>query len=256
MIADMYPILARYGSIFVYSYTLVMALGIIVGICLISRSSRRIDVPGWFDALLLVLLVGLIGGRAGFVLSRWYYFQEQPSQAWQIWQGGLSYYAALLSGILALALWVGVGKRSFYRYAALFAPAFVLITVFGWIACWLEGCAYGQETVLGWLSADLPDEYGVFAVRYQTQLAGFLLSLAALLFIYWFQKEWPHRYVFWMALAVISFTHLLIDLLRGDPALAIGRLRLDTLLNVLLVAISLLLLQYERHRRKQAEGHL
>ncbi len=256
MIANMYPILARYGSIFVYSYTMVMALGIIVGIVLINRSSRRIDVPGWFDALLLVLLAGLLGGRAGFVLSRWDYFQDQPSQLWQIWQGGLSYYAALLAGIVALVLWAVMAKRSFYRYAALFAPAFVLITVFGWTACWLEGCAYGQETVLGWLSADLPDEYGVFAVRYQTQLTGIILSLAAFLFILWYQKDRSQRTVFWMALAIVSLTHLLAGLLRGDPTLAVGYLRLDTLLNVLLVAICLLLLQYERHRRRKTEGYL
>jgi phosphatidylglycerol:prolipoprotein diacylglycerol transferase len=251
----MYPILARYGSLFVYSYTVVMALGIIVSIGLINWSSRQIHYPDWFDALLVVLLAGLVGGRTGFVLWRWDYFQDQPSEAWQFWLGGLSYHTALLAGILALMGWAAVGRRSFYRYAALFTPAFVLVTVFGWAACWLEGCAYGQETVLGLLSADLPDEYGVFAVRYQTQLAGILLTLAAFLFIAWYQKERPHRYVFWMALAVVSLTHLLIDLWRGDPTLAMGRLRLTTLLNALLVLISLLLLQYERLKGKRIKEH-
>ena len=255
MISSMYPILARYGSIFIYSYTVVMALGILISIALINWSSRQIHSPNWFDALLVVLLAGLVGGRFGFVLWRWDYFQNQPSEVWQFWLGGSSYHAALLAGILALMGWAAVGRRSFYRYAALFTPAFVLVTVFGWAACWLEGCAYGQETVLGLLSADLPDEYGVFAVRFQTQLVGILLTFAAFLFILWYQKDRPHRYVFWLALALVSLAQMLTGLLRGDEALAVGHLRLDTLLNALLVMISLLLLQYERLKGKRIEEH-
>jgi phosphatidylglycerol:prolipoprotein diacylglycerol transferase len=253
MIDAMYPILARYGSLFVYSYTVFMAFGIILGIILINRSTQHIDSPDWFDALLMILVAGLLAGRIGFVLWRWDYFQGRPAEAWQIWQGGLSYHTALLGGILALVGWAAVGKRSFYRYAALFAPAFVLVSVFGWTACWLEGCAYGQETVLGMLSADLPDDFGVYAIRYQTQLAGILLALLIFIFILWYQKDHPHSYVFWLALAMISMTHLLTSLLRGDPTLIMGHLRLDTLINALLVAISLLLLQYERIKGKQAE---
>lgn len=254
MIGTMYPILARYGSIFIYSYTVIMALGIILGIGLISWSSRHNRLPGWFDALLVIGVAGLISGRTGFVLWRWDYFQERPAEAWQIWQGGLSYHAALLAGIVALVGWAAAGQRSFYRYAALFAPAFVLITVFGWAACWMEGCAYGQETVLGFLAADLPDDFGVFAVRYQTQLIGFILALAAFLFILWYKKDHPQKTLFWLALAAISLVQLLTSLFRGDQTLNVGRLRLDTLLNALLVTFSLLLLQYERHKSKQTEG--
>ena len=251
----MYPILSRYGSLFIYSYTVIMALGILIGIYLINRSSRHIHAPGWFDALLVVLLASLLGGRFGFVLWRWGYFQDQPTEAWQFWLGGLSYHTALLAGILALMGWAAVGRRSFYRYAALFSPAFVLVTVFGWAACWLEGCAYGQETVLGLLSADLPDDFGVFAVRYQTQLAGILLTLGAFLFIVWYQKERPYGYVFWLALAFVSLAQFLTSLLRGDQSLAVGPLRLDSLFNALLVVISLLLLQYERLKGKRIREH-
>jgi phosphatidylglycerol:prolipoprotein diacylglycerol transferase len=253
MIDDMYPILARYGSLFVYSYTVVMVLGIIIGIILISRSARHIYTPDWFDALLVILVAGLLAGRIGFVLWRWDYFQERLDETWQIWQGGLNYHTALVASILALLGWAIVGKRSFYRYAALFAPAFVLATVFGWAACWLEGCAYGQETVLSMLSADLPDDFGVYAVRYQTQLAGIMLALLIFLFILWYQKDHPNSYVFWLVVAMISLSHLLTSLLRGDPTLIMGHLRLDTLTNALLVMISLLLLQYERIKGKQAK---
>ena len=198
--------------------------------------------PHWFDAFLVVIAAGLMGGRVGFIIWRWDYFQENLSETWQIWQGGLSYHAALFAGILALAVWAFLHRQPLLNYAAFFAPAFVLITVFGWVACWLEGCAYGQETFLGVFAADLPDDYGVFAVRYRTQLLGFLMTLAILVFILRAQKDQPPPLLFYWTLAAVSFVLLLISLLRGDPTVFIGNMRMDTLLNGLLVVISLLLL--------------
>lgn len=248
MIHSMYPILARYGALFIYSYTVVMALGIMAALALTYRLSKQSPCPQWFDAWLAAMAAALVGGRIGFIVWRWDYFQQRPAEIWQIWQGGFSYTAALLSAILGLLLWSTLTGRPFYRYASLFAPAFLLITLFGWLACWLEGCAYGQETVLGLLAADLPDDYGVFAVRYRTQLLGFLLTLMAFIFILWYRKKRLNAALFLWALAAVSLVHLLTSLLRGDPTFIIGGLRLDTLLNGLFLILALGLLQYERYK--------
>ncbi len=219
-----------------------MALGVIVSIVFLQRSARRLAITHWLDAFLVVIAGGLIGGRVGFIVWHWDYFRENPPEMWQFWQGGLSYHAALLAGIIALAVWSLLHRQPLRYYAAFFAPAFVLITAFGWVACWLEGCAYGRETLLGVLATDLPDDYGVFAVRYRTQLLGFLLTLAVLIFVFRVQKDQPRPIDFCWTLAAVSLVHFLISLLRGDPTVFIGNMRLDTFFNGLLVFISLLLL--------------
>jgi phosphatidylglycerol:prolipoprotein diacylglycerol transferase len=251
MIRDMYPILSRYGSLFIYSYTIMMALGIVVCIFLLQRLAHRFSVPHWVDAFLVVMAGGLIGGRVGFVIWRWDYFQENLPEMWQIWQGGLSYHTALFLGMAALAVWAALHDRPLLNYAVFFAPAFVLMTAVGWSACWLEGCAYGQETMLGILAANLPDDYGVFTVRYRTQGLGFLLTMVVLFLILRMQKNRPHSTSFYWALGAVSLIHLLISLLRGDPTVVIGSLRLDTLLNGFLVAITLLLQYVQRKDRNQ-----
>ncbi len=250
MIGAMFPILARYGELFIYSYTVMMALGIVAGIGMTMWATRNRQQPGWFDALLIVLLAGVIGGRIGFVLLRWGYFQHRPYETWQIWQGGSSYHGALLASLLALLLWTVWRGVSFYHYAALLAPACALVTVFGWAACWLEGCAYGRQTILGPLAANLPDDFGVFAVRYQSQLVGIILTLAATVLIVRAQKSRSPSQIFWYALASLSLAHLLAGLLRGDPSLQIGPMRLDVSFDSLLVIIALLLLQYVRSKNK------
>ncbi|MFN2193223.1 MAG: prolipoprotein diacylglyceryl transferase [Candidatus Promineifilaceae bacterium] len=240
----MYPILTRYDSIFIYSFTVVLAVGVLAAGGLTVGLSRKKPADGWFDALLAVFVAAIIGGRLGFVFGQWVYFQEHPNEIWQIGLGGLSYYGALFAGLTALLLWTRYFGRSFYDYAALFSPGFALLLSFGWLACWFEGCAYGRETMIGPFSADLADEYGVFALRYQTQLIGLLLSFAAFMVILWLYKRLKPPVLFWSALFLISAAHLVPDLLRGDPAMMFGALRLDSLLDGILIANSLLMLQY------------
>jgi phosphatidylglycerol:prolipoprotein diacylglycerol transferase len=242
----MYPILARYGAIFIYSYTVVMALGIVAGIVVVWYLSRERPAPHWFDALLVVLAAAVTGGRAGYVGGHWAYFQGHPVEIWQFSQGGLSYPAALLAGIAGLLIWTAITRQSFYRYAALLAPAFLLASLFGWGACWLEGCAYGKETVLGWMSAALPDEYGVVAVRYRVQLIGALLTGGAFLLLVWLRSRVNDAQLFLLALALVSLIHLLVGTMRADPSPILGPWRLDGWLDAAVVTVCLLLLQYER----------
>jgi phosphatidylglycerol:prolipoprotein diacylglycerol transferase len=244
----MAPILARYGSIFIYSYTVVLALGLLAATALTARLARRSHIHCWFDALLFVMVTAVVAGRGGFVLAQWPYYQEHPEEILHFAQGGLSYHAALLAGLAALWLWALFKGRSFYGDAALLAPGFALVVATGWLACWFEGCAYGQETAIGPVAADLPDEFGVFALRFQTQLIGLALALLAFFIILWLARRLSAAALFWSTLALVSLAHLLPGLMRGDPALMAGPLRVDVLLDGLLFLGALLMLQYSARR--------
>jgi phosphatidylglycerol:prolipoprotein diacylglycerol transferase len=245
----MYPILARYDSIFIYSFTVVLALGIVLAVLLTARLARTHPAPSWFDALLVSFSAVVAGGRLGFVIGQWSYFQEFPAEILHFSQGGLSYYGALFSGLSALFLWTRAHGRSFYTYAALYSPGLGLILAFGWAACWFDGCAYGRETVIGPLSADLPDEFGIFALRYQTQLVGLLLSIIAFILILQLFRRFSAPVTFWSALLLLSTAHLIPGFLRGDPAYSIGPARLDVLFDLILIATSFLMLQYIRWKQ-------
>ena len=162
----MHPILARLGPFFIYSYTAVFAIGLLLSWGITHQSARQQPTRHWQDAALVTLLAGWLGARLGFVRLNWDYFAERPSELFQLWQGGLTAYGGLVGGLLGLGVWCWWRKRPFLPYATLFSPALLLLIATGWAACWFEGCAYGAETTLGPLAANLPDTFGVFAVRY------------------------------------------------------------------------------------------
>lgn len=254
----MYPILGRYGRFFLYSYTAVIGLGIIAAIGLTAWWVRKLRwanddvVNGWLDGLLIALVAGLGGARIGFVWMEWAYFKERPAEAWQLWQGGLTYHGALLAGLFALACWWAIYHRrrvSLAAYAGVLAPGLALGSAFGWFACWLEGCGYGRETTLTPWSASLPDTFGVFAVRYQTQLLGLGLSLLLLLLIIVLHHRWRPGQLIWFTLFGLSLGRLLVSLWRGDNVPTINStIRLDTFLEATVAFISLILLQYRSGR--------
>lgn len=242
----MYPILGRYGPTIIYSFSVVLGCGIVAGIGLAAWQTRQIHMSNWFDGLLISLFAGLIGGRIGFVGTQWSYFLEQPSEVWQIWQGGLNYHGALLAGLLSLWGYAHWQKRPFMKFAGLFAPAFALVSSFGWFACWLEGCAYGRHALPGLLTANLPDSYHLYAFRYQTQLIGLGFSFFIFLCLLWLRPKWNSAPLFWFALSAISASRVLVSLIRGDDVLHLQHVRLDTLFDGALAFISLILLQYSK----------
>jgi phosphatidylglycerol:prolipoprotein diacylglycerol transferase len=236
MMKQMYPILGRSGPFFLYSYTAILGGGLLLALGITRGLARDWNVAPWWRGVVLALAVALVAGRAGFVAGRLDYYRLHPDEIGLVWQGGLSYHAALPAALATLWLWCRRHHLSFYRLAGLLAPATLLWGAAGWFACWLEGCAYGRETALGWLAADLPDSFGVYAVRYQTQLLGVAAFLLLALLVWRLHRRLPERSLFWLALALASVSRALLTLWRGDPVPEIGGWRVDTIVDVLLAS--------------------
>lgn len=244
----MYPILTRYGPFFLYSFTVVMSLGVLAGVGeTVWQAKKRAVHPGWLDGVLAALVLGLMGGRIGFVWLEWTYFGERPYEIIQIQLGGLTYHGALLGGLLGWWSWGLWRKRPLLADADLLAPALALVSAFGWLACWLDGCGYGREAAPGsLLAASLPDNLGIIAWRYQTQLLGLGLSFIIFLWIRVRQRNWPVGRALWFTLFALSVSRIPLYWLRGDKALQIAGLRADLILDVLFALISFILLKYTK----------
>ncbi|MEM7332787.1 MAG: prolipoprotein diacylglyceryl transferase family protein [Chloroflexota bacterium] len=244
----MYPILARTRWFFIYSYTVVLALGLLVSVGLIYWQGRKTAVSVWLDGILFGLAGSLIGGRIIFLILEWGYYSERGEGIGNLWQGGLNFHGAVIGAFLGVLIGARVQKRQFFPFLQQISLTVPLLFLFGWGACWLEGCAYGVETTLGPFSANLPDHLGIFAVRYQTQLAGMLLSGLIFLFGLWFMNKslTINGRIFPILTGLSFLNHALISLLRGDEAFLISTVRLDIILNLGIVVFCLILLQYGR----------
>lgn len=235
----MSDILARYGPYFLYTYTAVLAAGVLLALGLTAALARRDGPERWLDGALAAAAGALLVGRAVFVRLNAAYFAENPAEAWQLWLGGLNAHGALLGGLAGLWLWARLTRRPFYPYAGLLAPGLALLAAFGWAACRFEGCAYGLPAAPGPLAANLPDDLGVFAIRYRTQLFGMVASLAVFAVALWAFRRARPALLFWGVLAGLSLARAAVALGRGDPAPLVGGLRLDLLIDLVVMIAAL-----------------
>lgn len=252
----MKPILGRIGPFLLYSYTVLLATGVAIGLALATWLERqRPLLPRfvWVDGALAALLGALLGGRAAFVIVEWDYFATRLAAAFRPWKGGFAYPGALLGGGLAVALWCLARKRPFLPLLAQLSPAVILTYLAGWIGCWLEGCAYGRETAVrgdwrDWLAADLPDHLGLHAWRYQSQLLAALLALLLLiLIVVVYRRGRSPGVLAGLTLLGMSLIRLTVAPLRGDPVPLLAGVRVDAWIDGALALLALIfLLQYWR----------
>lgn len=214
----MVPIIGRFGPFLIYSYQVVWGVGICAGILLAYLLAPSPKQPKrWLDPLLVGMSAGIVAGRVAFVAVHWDYFFAEKREIWQLWLGGVDLYTVWIVGLWGVWVsyqWWGGGWQ---ESAGTFALLLPLLFAIGWTACYFEACGYGIQTGLHPLSANLPDNYGVYEVRAQTQLLGIGISLLILLLAIWGRKKKIHPVAhFWWVMALLSAMQLLLSGWRGD----------------------------------------
>ena len=197
----MHPILFRFGSTIIYTYTILLDVGLVCGLVVACLEGKRRGITSEriADAAFWALVAGIAGGRIGYVLANQEYFVENFREAFYIWEGGLAFQGAFLAGLLALFLYSAYHKLPFLALADTAALGLALGQVFGWLGCLMSGCAYGLEShgatsILAHLSLYLPDIYGINAPRFATQPLASALSLVIFTLLWTTRRRWPFDY--------------------------------------------------------------
>ncbi|MDX9830740.1 MAG: prolipoprotein diacylglyceryl transferase, partial [Anaerolineae bacterium] len=237
----MHPTLFTIGNWSVPTYTVLLDLGLILGLVLAYFEGRRLLQSGetGLDLGLWAIIGGVIGGRAAYVIANLSAFQEEPIRAIRLWEGGLSFHGGVLGGLLVLLLFalfrdrgLPSGRNSFWRLADVLTPGVAVGIAFGWAACLMGGCAYGALGE-GFGYAVLPDLFGVAAPRFATQAValGFSLLLAAGIWL--LRGHWPFPGASFLLYGLLYFAgQFFLEFTRGDEAIYLGSLRLAQIIDL------------------------
>jgi phosphatidylglycerol:prolipoprotein diacylglycerol transferase len=215
------------GGIPVYGFSVLLGLGIGIGLAWVVWVSPKRQSRNHLSAALWVLLGGLLGGRAVYTALNWPYFQNHLGETALVFLGGLAWPGVLAGGLLALVIYSWASHLPLGRLADAMLPLVTALAVSAWLGCWLDGCAYGPATTAWW---GLPgrDEWGTMAQRMPTQLLGALLTLLVIGLLDWNKKRLHHAgQMAALALLGLSLVVFGLSFLRADPALQWNGLRPD-----------------------------
>ena len=237
----MHPTLFTIGNLTVPTYTVLLDLGLILGLVLTYFEGRRSLGSGELalDLGLWTVIGGVVGGRIAYVVANWRVFSEEWLRALRIWEGGLSFHGALLGGLLVMVLFVQLYRRreppaTFWELADVLTPGLSLGIAFGWLACLMGGCSYGLLGE-GFGYAVLPDIYGVVASRFATQVVGLIFALVLFALVLLLRGRWPFAGAAFLMYGLVYFGgQFFLEFTRGDEAIYLGPWRLAQVLDLAL----------------------
>ena len=101
------PVIFSIGHFMLRWYSLIVTFAIVVGVWITWREANRKGLAEKYvgDAVLWVIVGGLIGARLFHVIDHWPdEFAPNPVRALYIWEGGLAIWGAVIGGGIALAM--------------------------------------------------------------------------------------------------------------------------------------------------------
>ncbi len=250
----MHPILFKIGPITIYTYGVMVALGIFFGSLVLVKLGEREGIrrEDIVDTAFWSIVAGFLGARLFFFiynpeyLNPWY-------RIFYIWEGGLVWYGGVIFGALTAIYFIVKRKIPVWKFADVVAIALSVGLGFGRIGCTMAGCCYGKvchapfAIVFTDPHSAAPLNVPLWPTEPISSAANFLIAL--ILYILYRRRKVPGE-IFGFYLIFYGTFRFLIEFVRATPKEILGTFSNNQVISIIMVAAGILILLY---RRKKAE---
>lgn len=208
----------------VYSYGLMIALGVLAAFIIVLRLSRSmgLNADDLSSLFMWVFAASFIGGRLFFYLEDIPRYINHPSEMLRISGGGFVFYGSLLFAVPVIAWWLKKRKIAFRPFADILAIAGPVVHSMGRVGCFLAGCCHGKECPHPGLGVTFthPESMAPKNIDlYPTQLFDIGVNMIILLLILylWKRKQFAGQ-LFLIYLSMYAVGRSFVEIFRGDEA--------------------------------------
>lgn len=247
----------KIGSLSVYWYGIIFTVGMILGVtytCFLSRR-EKIEADNLIDMGIWGTVGGIVGARLYYVLASLNRYTDNFWSVFNIWDGGMAIYGALIGGGIAIALVCHIKKINLLKSFDVIAPGVMIGQIIGRWGDFVSGSAYGNAVVDGELLA--PFKMGIYPHaqldNYVESIGGMVTGSNALAYVHptflyeslWnligfaiinifgFRKKKFDGQIFFMYLAWYGFGRTFIELIRTDSLYIFGTVRISAVVGCL-----------------------
>jgi phosphatidylglycerol:prolipoprotein diacylglycerol transferase len=148
----MYPILLQLGPIPIHTYGAMIALGFLICVKVVKWLGKRsqLDVEVVLDYTFWALILGFLGSRILYIITRWDSFSSDPISMFKIWEGGLVFLGGPIAVVPFTYFFVKKHRMPFWKLVDVAMPGLTIAHVFGRLGCVAAGCCYGRPTGGDW----------------------------------------------------------------------------------------------------------
>ena len=180
------PVAFEIFSLEIRWYSLAYIVGILLGWYLAKKIFIISSISNKFDDYITHIIIGLIlGGRLGYVIFyNFDYYQNNFTDIFKIWQGGMSFHGSVIGIIIASILFSKKNNDNVFEYLDIVALVSPIGIFFGRIANFINSELYGYETSVPWgvQFIQIDNLYRHPSQLYEAMLEGILLFLIMIFF--------------------------------------------------------------------------
>ncbi len=211
-------------------YAIFILTGIVVSLLIMRwlAQERGLDPDFPLDAAPWVILAALIGARSYYLVLKWSYYLDHPSEAINVRLGGLTVHGAIVGGALALWLYSRHRDQRFLAWGDIVVAALPVGQAIGRWGNWANQEAFGRPSDLPWAveidPIHRPPQFVEFSTFHPTFLYESLCDLLIAVLLIWIVRNMP-RHPFWREGDAIWIYCVLYGIVR----FVIERMRTDSL---------------------------
>ena len=267
------PVIFEAGPFALRYYGLCIALGIALGTWITARELTRKGYDGTLalDALFFVVPLGFIGARVYHVLTDYDLYDGNPHSffpgVFEIWNGGLGIYGAVIGGFLGLLLFARLRGINPLVFADAAAPGLILAQAIGRWGNYFNQELFGRPSSLPWAIEIAPENRppgftneATFHPTFLYESIWNVLVFLVLLFVARrFADSLKNGDIALLYVCLYSVGRFFVETLRVDPAFLIGDFR-GNLFVASVLALTFALILFLRHAgrsspRKRPSGN-
>lgn len=258
ILAAIDPIAIRLGGFEVAWYGVIIGVGILLAMYLASSEGDRKGMPQDFilDLAFWTVPIAILGARAYYVLFELGYYLENPGQIFQIWNGGLAIYGALLTGALVVYFFTKKKNVPVMLTLDVLAPGVLIAQSLGRWGNFINQEAHGAAVTREFLEGLFLPEFIINQMNikgtyyHPTFLYESLWSLIGFALIVYLRRrpnllregEVFFSYIIWYA-----FGRFFIEGMRTDSLYLFANIRVSQLLSIILIAGAIAAWAYRRY---------
>ena len=252
------------GSFSVYWYGILIAIGLLLAVLYAYYNAHRYDVDKnkLIDCVIVGIITSIIGARIYYVAFKWDYFAANPAKIFDIRDGGIAIYGAIIGALIGGLTVAKIRKMKFLPILDVTMTGFFIGQAIGRWGNFFNQEAFGSQTdsLFRMISENTVIDGKVVEVHpcflYESVWCalGFLL-----LFIVNRKYQKYHGQVFYLYLVWYGFERMIVEGLRTDslylPFQVFGMdIRVSQVLSAVLVIVGIILLIVNRNQNDGMRG--
>jgi len=226
----MHPILAQFGLITIYTYGVLVTIGVILGLMYARILAKREGLPprAIWNLGIYMIFGALLVSKIWLVIEDWNYYAGNPAQIFSVtmFESAGTFYGGLFGAIITIILSTRIQRLPLLPVLDISAAALPLSHAVGRLGCFAAGCCYGKPTTLPWgvtfkdstaaVLSGTPLDMPLHPTQLYEAAAEFLNFLLLMWFASGKQRRIPGQ-ILGVYFMLYGAERGIIEVFRGDP---------------------------------------